>query len=59
MVCTYVDFPVYFGVVVAGGDDFSCFAEHDDAFFGCLCCVFAIGDLVLVFVCFAEVGELA
>lgn len=59
MVCAYIDFPIYFGVVVAGDDDFSCFAEHDDAFFGGSCCVFAIGYLVFVFVCFTQVGELA
>lgn len=59
VVCAYIDFPIYFCVVVAGDDDFSCFAEHDDAFFGGAFCVFAIGYLMVCFVCFAVVCEFA
>ena len=59
VVCAYVDVPIYLCVVVAGDDDFSCFSEHDDAFFCGFCRVFAVSDIVLIFVIFAVCGECA
>ena len=59
MVCANVNVPIYFCVVVAGDDYFSCFAEHDDAFF-CGCGrVFAVGNLMLCFILFTFLCELA
>ena len=54
-----VDIPIYGCSVVAGGDYFSCFAHHDDAF-GCHSCrVFAVGDFVLPFIFVAVVHPFA
>lgn len=54
-----VDVPIYGGSVVACGDDFACFAHHDDAF-GCHSCrVFSVGDVVVSFVFVAVVDPFA
>lgn len=54
-----VDVPIYGCSVVAGDDDFSCFAHHDDAFGGHLFRVFAVGDFVLAFIFVAVVDPFA
>lgn len=51
--------PIYGCSVVAGGDDFACFAHHDDAFGGHGGGVFAVGDAVGSFIFVAGVDPLA